>query len=182
MKAHILVADATASVAKMLRTLLEYERYQVTTTTLTEEVVDLYLNLQPDLVLLDYHAQMDGIQILKELMRIDPAARVVMMSGNAQLTDAVLAIKLGAHQFLEKPLTPEAVLVALSNALGEGVPQRLRLRLRLDSEVDPVAVVEGVVGLYEALNRAHIAGGGAGLVLDDWQTLVSEEPLTGTPR
>ena len=59
----------------------------------------------------------DGIATLEQLKRRAPDLPVVMMSGKASLTDAVRATKLGAFQFLEKPLTPEGVLVALRAAL-----------------------------------------------------------------
>jgi two-component system nitrogen regulation response regulator NtrX len=59
----------------------------------------------------------DGLATLAELKQRAPDVPVVMMSGKATLTDAVRATKLGAFQFLEKPLTPEGVLVALQGAL-----------------------------------------------------------------
>src|SRR2546422_7915735 len=49
----------------------------------------------------------DGLETLEQLKRVAPDIPVVMMSGRASLTDAVRATKLGAFQFLEKPLTPE---------------------------------------------------------------------------
>src|SRR5439155_926262 len=59
----------------------------------------------------------DGLQTLEQLKRTVPDLPVVMMSGKANLTDAVRATKLGAFQFLEKPLTPEGLLTTLRAAL-----------------------------------------------------------------
>src|SRR2546430_25663 len=59
----------------------------------------------------------DGLATLEQLKRLAPDVPVVMMSGKASLTDAVRATKLGAFQFLEKPLTPEGVLTTLRAAL-----------------------------------------------------------------
>src|SRR3989449_3402922 len=59
----------------------------------------------------------DGLATLEQLKRVAPDVPVVMMSGKASLTDAVRATKLGAFQFLEKPLTPEGLLVAIRGAL-----------------------------------------------------------------
>src|SRR5207244_3179901 len=67
----------------------------------------------------------DGLTVLEQLKQIAPHVPVIMMSGKANLADAVRATKLGAFQFLEKPLTPEGVLttlraaVALSRTLAE---------------------------------------------------------------
>src|SRR5881409_3386496 len=73
----------------------------------------------PDVVLLDLMMPPgpDGLATLEQIKKRAPHVPVVMMSGKANLTDAVRATKLGAFQFLEKPLTPEGVLVALRGAL-----------------------------------------------------------------
>src|SRR5207253_7721264 len=73
----------------------------------------------PDAVLLDLMMPggPDGLATLEQLKRVAPDVPVVMMSGKASLTDAVRATKLGAFQFLEKPLTPEGLLVAIRGAL-----------------------------------------------------------------
>src|SRR5881409_1430766 len=74
----------------------------------------------PDVVLLDLMMPPgpDGLATLEQIRRRAPHIPVVMMSGKANLADAVRATKLGAFQFLEKPLTPEGVLVALRSALA----------------------------------------------------------------
>ena len=61
--------------------------------------------------------EMDGLAVLAALREKHPDVPVVMMSGKAGLADAVRATKLGAFNFLEKPLTPEGVLLSLSSAL-----------------------------------------------------------------
>jgi two-component system nitrogen regulation response regulator NtrX len=75
--------------------------------------------IDPDVVLLDLLMPPgpDGLETLTQLRDRGTGAPVIMMSGKAQLTDAVRAVKLGAFQFLEKPLSPEAVLVTVRAAL-----------------------------------------------------------------
>jgi two-component system nitrogen regulation response regulator NtrX len=75
--------------------------------------------MDPDVVLLDLLMPPgpDGLETLAQFREQGHTAPVIMMSGKAQLTDAVRAVKLGAFQFLEKPLSPEAVLVTLRAAL-----------------------------------------------------------------
>ena len=73
----------------------------------------------PDVVLLDLMipGELDGLATLARLRESVPDIPVIMMSGKAGLSDAVKATKLGAFNFLEKPLTPEGVLLALASAL-----------------------------------------------------------------
>src|SRR5205814_1723364 len=95
----------------------------------------------PDAVLLDLMMPggPDGLATLEHLKRVAPDLPVVMMSGKANLADAVRATKLGAFQFLEKPLTPEGVLVALRSALelGRTLAENTRLHEQL-GHADPL--------------------------------------------
>src|SRR6476620_8948444 len=74
---------------------------------------------EPDAVLLDLMmpGDLDGMAVLRQLRERFPALPVVMMSGRAELSDAVRATKLGAFHFLEKPLTHEAMLLTIRSAL-----------------------------------------------------------------
>ncbi len=90
--------------------------------------------LDPDLVLLDLMipGTMDGMAVLEQLRERFPDLPVIMMSGRAGLSDAVKATRLGAINFLEKPLTPEGVLLAITSALELRMARRERTALRAD--------------------------------------------------
>src|SRR5437667_9226803 len=92
----------------------------------------------------------DGLQTLEQLKRSAPDLPVVMMSGKANLTDAVRATKLGAFQFLEKPLTPEGVLVALRSALEVG--RTLAENKRLHEQLGHGDPLDGT----SEIGRAHV--------------------------
>ncbi|MFH2056750.1 MAG: response regulator, partial [bacterium] len=73
---------------------------------------------QFDAVLLDLALpDGDGLQVLRTLLDANPQLPVIMMSGQASLRQAVEAVKIGAVDFLEKPVSPEKVEIALRNAL-----------------------------------------------------------------
>src|SRR5206468_10261877 len=76
--------------------------------------------------------ELDGMATLARFRKALPDVPVVMMSGRAGLTDAVKATKLGAFNFLEKPLSPEGVLLALSSALELRQARREAKALRAD--------------------------------------------------
>lgn len=102
----------------MLGSLLEAEGYDVRLAEDGNAALAAVTSDEPDVVLLDLALPlMSGLQVLERLRERWPHLPVVMMSGRATLADAVTATKLGAFHFIEKPLTPEAVLLTLAGAL-----------------------------------------------------------------
>jgi len=108
----------------------------------------------PDAVLLDLMMPPgpDGLTTLEQIRKRAPHVPVVMMSGKANLADAVRATKLGAYQFLEKPLTPEGVLVALRSALelGRTLAENQRLHEQL-GHADPLVGTSAAMEELRAL-------------------------------
>ena len=83
------------------------------------EAVRLYQGLRPDLTTMDIvMPQMDGITALREIIRIDPAARVVMCSALGQESLIAEAIEAGARDFIVKPFQPGRVLKVVQSVLG----------------------------------------------------------------
>jgi two-component system, NtrC family, nitrogen regulation response regulator NtrX len=117
--ARVLLVDDEANIRRMLGALLRSEGFAVTEAPNGNAALLLMEQTYPDVVLLDLLMPPgpDGLETLTHLRDQGHTAPVIMMSGKAQLTDAVRAVKLGAFQFLEKPLSPEAVLVTLRAAL-----------------------------------------------------------------
>ena len=117
--AQVLLVDDEANIRRMLGALLRTEGFVVTEAPNGNSALLLLDEIDPDVVLLDLLMPPgpDGLDTLTQLRDRGTGAPVIMMSGKAQLTDAVRAVKLGAFQFLEKPLSPEAVLVTVRAAL-----------------------------------------------------------------
>jgi two-component system nitrogen regulation response regulator NtrX len=116
---QILLVDDEANIRRMLGALLRNEGFTVTEAASGNAALLLLDQTDPDVVLLDLMMPPgpDGLETLTRMRDRGRTAPVIMMSGKAQLTDAVRAVKLGAFQFLEKPLTLEAVLVTVRSAL-----------------------------------------------------------------
>ena len=118
MSRRILVVDDEQGIRAALGQLLEYEGYEVRTTSNATDGIAEYQKWHPDLVFMDVKmGGMDGLEALKRLREIDPAATVVMISGHATIRTAVEATQLGAYEILEKPLDTDRILVMLRNAL-----------------------------------------------------------------
>jgi two-component system, NtrC family, nitrogen regulation response regulator NtrX len=116
---QVLLVDDEANIRRMLAALLRNEGFNVTEAPNGNAALLLMDQADPDVVLLDLMMPPgpDGLETLTRMRDRGRLAPVIMMSGKAQLTDAVRAVKLGAFQFLEKPLSPEGVLVTVRAAL-----------------------------------------------------------------
>jgi len=117
--ASVLIIDDEPNIRRMVGALLGSEGYDVREAAEGAEGIVKAREAEPDVVLLDLMmpGELDGLGTLARLRELSPDVPVVMMSGRAGLADAVKATKLGAANFLEKPLTPEGVLLALAAAL-----------------------------------------------------------------
>jgi two-component system nitrogen regulation response regulator NtrX len=115
---RVLVVDDDGNLRRMLRAVLEAEGYDVEDAEGGEPGLNACEETEPDVVLLDLVMPPgpDGLAVLERIMARQDDIGVIMMSGKATLDDAVRATKLGAFQFLEKPLTPERVLTTVAAA------------------------------------------------------------------
>jgi len=115
----VLIIDDEPNIRRMVGALLGAEGYDVRDASDGAAGVLRASEHEPDVVLLDLMmpGDLDGMGALQRLREAIPDSPVVMMSGRAGLSDAVRATKLGAFTFLEKPLTPEGVVLALSSAM-----------------------------------------------------------------
>jgi two-component system nitrogen regulation response regulator NtrX len=156
MSARILIVDDEANIRRMLGALLRAEGFEVSEAQGGNAALLHLDEIRPDLVLVDLVMPpgLMGLETLGRLKERDPTLPVVMMSGKAQLNDAVQAIKLGAFQFLEKPLTPEAVLVTIRSALeltrAQAENRALRSQLQPPPEMvgnsSPIEKVREAIG------------------------------------
>jgi len=114
----VLIVDDEPNIRRMVGALLSAEGYEVRDAPDGPGGLAQVAASEPDVMLLDLMmpGSPDGLGVLAQLRERAPDLPVVMMSGRAGLADAVRAAKLGAFTFLEKPLTPEGVLLALASA------------------------------------------------------------------
>jgi two-component system nitrogen regulation response regulator NtrX len=118
MKPRILVIDDEAAIRDSLKMILEYEGYEVLTAPTGEDGISQAEREAPDLMFLDVKMPgMDGLEVLQRLRHIVEVTPVVVISGHGTVSTAVEATKLGAFDFIEKPLERERVLVTVRNAI-----------------------------------------------------------------
>ncbi len=117
---HILVVDDEAEIRNSLEEILREEGYGVASAATAAEAVILLEDAAYDVVLLDiWLPDRDGLDVLSDLRRLPLEKRpeVVIISGHGTIESAVKATKLGAYDFLEKPLSLERTLIVLKNAV-----------------------------------------------------------------
>ncbi|MFH0824155.1 MAG: UDP-3-O-acyl-N-acetylglucosamine deacetylase [Pseudomonadota bacterium] len=138
-KARILIVDDQEEILQSLGGVLSDEGHEVFTATDGQDALHIVQSDAPDVVFLDiWIPGIDGMQTLKAIRRIDADCSVIMMSGHGTIETAVKAIKLGASDYLEKPLNLEDVL----HLVEKGINARARSRrLKKLTGVGPGALI-----------------------------------------
>jgi two-component system nitrogen regulation response regulator NtrX len=172
----------------MVGALLASEGFEVREASDGSQGVALARETEPDVVLLDLMMPggPDGLAVLESMRQQYPDLPVIMMSGRAGLSDAVRATKLGAAQFLEKPLTPEGLLLAMQSCMELRQARMEAKALRAD-----LGLSEEMVGTSPAMLEvrrliAQVAPSDARVLIQGesgtGKELVAAAIHTGSPR
>ena len=150
--ASVLIVDDEPNIRRMVGALLRSEGFDVREASTGVEGVASIADDEPDVTLLDLMipGELDGLATLGRIRERWSDLPVVMMSGRASLADAVRATKLGAVNFLEKPLAPETVLLALGSALELRQSRRTTRALR-----EELGLTGEMVGSSSAMARVR---------------------------
>lgn len=118
--AKILVVDDSGVMRKNIRTILERAGHEVVAEAADgREVLQNYIFYTPDIVTMDISMpHLDGIEALRNLLKVFPDARVVMISAIGQKPQVLEAIKAGAKSYLVKPIEGPALLSTIEKVLG----------------------------------------------------------------
>ena len=119
----VLIVDDALFMRKMLSDILKKEGIEVCGEAENgKEAIDKYQQLKPDLVTMDIvmpkMEEIDGVAAVKEIMKIDPQAKIIMVSAMGQHSLVVEAIQAGAKDFVTKPFQPSRVIEAIKRVLS----------------------------------------------------------------
>ncbi len=117
----ILIGDDSAFMRKILKNILAKEGYtDISEASNGEEVIEKFIKEKPDVVLLDIIMEKkDGIETLKEIIKLDKNAKVIMVSAVGQEQMVKEAITIGAEDYIVKPFTPSKVVSSIKKCLGQ---------------------------------------------------------------
>ena len=120
MAKNVLICDDAAFMRMMIKNVLVKGGYNVVGEAENgAKAVEKYKELSPDLVLMDITMpEMDGIQALKEIKKIDGGAKVIMCSAMGQQAMVIESIQAGAKDFIVKPFREDRVIEAVKKAIG----------------------------------------------------------------
>ena len=154
--ANILVIDDERSIRNTLKDIIEYEDHQVKLAEDGPAAIDLFKQNKFDLVLCDIKMpEMDGMEVLEQLMELNNEVPVVMISGHGNIETAVESIKKGAYDFISKPLDLNRLLVTLKNALERKhlVQETKRLKKKISKKIDIVGESEAILKVKDMIER-----------------------------
>jgi two-component system nitrogen regulation response regulator NtrX len=156
-KPLVLVVDDESDIRSSLRMILEYEGYTVGEAGSGEDALDRIDRERPDVVVLDVKMpRMDGLEVLARVKQLDAALPVIVMSGHGTIATAVEATRLGAFDFIEKPLGRDRVLVVVRNALEQGrlVSENRDLKLSFEERFTMVGGSAAIRRVQDAIALA----------------------------
>lgn len=131
MKGTILIVDDEVGICETLSDILEDEGYKTFTTQDAETALDIVEKEDIDIVMLDvWLPKMDGIEALQKIKEKDSDISIIMISGHSNIETAVKAVKLGAFDFLEKPLSQDRVIISVEKALEFKKLKKENIKLR----------------------------------------------------
>ena len=131
MKQEIWILDDEKGILETLEDILEDEGYSVKTFLFAKKFLEELQLKIPKVILLDlWLKDMDGFDVLEEIKKLYPEIPVVIISGHGNIETAVKAIKMGAFDFIEKPLSYERIIVTIENALKVADLEEKNRRLR----------------------------------------------------
>lgn len=154
-KAKVLIVDDEAPIRQVLAATLQDEGYDVRVADNGEAGLAMMKEFQPEVVLLDIWmpGRLDGIAVLTDARKEFPHIDIVMMSGHGTIETAVRATRLGAWDFIEKPLSMDKIIVTLQNLLAYRMEKnekvmllnRLRKNIAILGESAPMLTLKQMI-------------------------------------
>jgi two-component system nitrogen regulation response regulator NtrX len=156
MSKRILIVDDEESIRSSLERLLSYEKYKALTAADGAAALDLAASERIDIVLLDIKMPgMDGLEVLGKLKELRPDLPVIIISGHGTIATAVDATKLGAFDFLEKPIDMERLLLTVRNGINQAelARQNIQLQKKIGIKTNIIGEHAEMLGIMETIRR-----------------------------
>lgn len=155
MASKILVIDDDTSFCVMLKTFLHKKGYEVTNAFTAKEAEEAIKNQTFDVVLTDIRLpDSDGIQILKIIKEVSSATQVILMTGYTDIKTAVSAMKMGAYDYVGKPINPDEILHTIEQSLKKK-SDKAESTSETKKEKTPIPTTSFVKGISSTSDKLH---------------------------
>lgn len=156
--AKILVIDDEKSIRRTLKDILEFEEYEVQVAEDGKTGLEMALDESYDVIFCDIKMpRMDGMEVLQKLQENGVEAQVIMISGHGNIETAVDSIKMGAYDFIEKPLDLNRILVTIRNAKEKSTliteTKVLKQKISKTSSSDIVGESPGIMEVKKMIEK-----------------------------
>ena len=154
---NILIVDDEKNILKSLSSALRHENYKIFTATTGNEALELISKENIDLIMLDvWLPDINGLDIIEKIKKISSHIVIIMMSGHSTIETAVKSTKLGAYDFLEKPISLDKIKITIKHALHFVTLEKenFLLRQQVETEIDFVGKSPPMLQLKESIRRA----------------------------
>jgi two-component system nitrogen regulation response regulator NtrX len=168
----VLIIDDEENIRKTLAGVLADEGYETATAASGQEGLDILQEAQPSIVMLDISMEpgIDGIETLRRIKEIRPELPVIMITGHGEIETAVKTIKMGAYDFIQKPLALEQVLLSVRHGLddrklreeNESLRKSIERRYELVGESAAIAALKHQISLAGPTNGWVLIHGESG--------------------
>jgi two-component system, cell cycle response regulator len=150
-KGRVVVVDDAPDTVEIIRKLLQYEGYEITTASTGEEGVERVKEQRPEVVLMDISLPgIDGTEALRRIRKIDPTLCTVILTAFATVENAIQALKEGASDFIQKPFENDHLVHVVNQCVEKY--RTLKEKERLEEEVRRLSITDDLTGLY---NHRH---------------------------
>ncbi len=171
-KAKVLIVDDEGPIRQVLSATLQDEGYEVISADNGESGLAKMREFQPEVVLLDIWmpGKLDGLAVLSEARKEFPGIDIIMMSGHGTIETAVRSTRLGAWDFIEKPLSMDKIIVTLQNLLSYKIEKsekmlllnRLRKNIAILGEASPMLLLKQQISQVAPLEKWLLVHGELG--------------------
>ena len=153
---HILAIDDDPVFLKSIKELLEYQKYSVETCSNPLKALSLFQTNAYQVVLLDVKMPgMDGIELLKKFQQIKKLIPVIMVSGQSTISIAVESLKMGAFDFIEKPVDADRLMLTIQHAIEQQLlnSERQKLITQLRSNYQMVGQSNALQQIFKKIHK-----------------------------
>ena len=184
MKGKILIVDDEKTALKSLSKILKLEGYTVEAKEDGESALELLSNESFELMVLDLQMPgMSGLEVLQEVVKIYPELQIIMLTAHGSMDSAIEALRLGAHDYILKPASPEEILASVGKGISRRTESERKHRIigQMESSLQELKDYEGVETVTEVSRMIYTLGEDVKIDLERREIWQNDQIVSLTP-